>query len=310
MSDPESPPVAHVAIPRHRARLQGAGIDRIVPYLLLAPALLLVAAVVVYPLVHGVFESRHFYRFGRAVSDVGWSQYSQAYHDPQFRDSLWVTLKFVTLAVAIEASLGLGLALLCVRELHFIRVARIILIVPMIVTPVVVGIVFRLIYASDVGLLTDVSQTVGGGQVGILDHNLSAFLGLVALDVWEWTPLMFLIFLAGLQSLPVEPFEAARVDGAGSWRTFLDHTLPMLRPILVVAIVLRTIDAFTTFDQVYVLTHGGPGTSTELISLYGYDQFFRFQQYGYAAAMLLMVAAIVLVFAVIAVRLVRKQVPA
>ena len=118
---------------------------------------------------------------------------------------------------------------------------------------------------------------------------------------------MFLILLAGIQSLPVEPFEAARVDGAGAWRTFLDHTLPMLRPVLVVAIVLRTIDAFTTFDQVYVLTHGGPGTSTELISIYGFDTFFKFQQFGYAAAMLLMVALVVLSVSVIAARLIRKQ---
>ena len=127
------------------------------------------------------------------------------------------------------------------------------------------------------------------------------------LDVWEWTPLIFLILLAGLQSLPQEPFEAARVDGAGAWRTFVDHTLPMLAPVLVVAIVLRTIDAFTTFDQVYVLTHGGPGTATQLISIYGYDTFFRFQQYGYAAAMLLMVALVVLACAFLAVRLMRRQ---
>jgi multiple sugar transport system permease protein len=117
---------------------------------------------------------------------------------------------------------------------------------------------------------------------------------------------MFLILLAGLQSLPVEPFEAALVDGAGPWRSFLDHTLPMLRPVLMVAIVLRTIDAFTTFDQVYVLTHGGPGNATELISLYGYDTFFRFQQFGYAAAMLLMIGVLVLVFAIVAVRLLRR----
>jgi multiple sugar transport system permease protein len=121
---------------------------------------------------------------------------------------------------------------------------------------------------------------------------------------------MFLILLAGLQSLPQEPFEAAKVDGATAWRTFLDHTLPMLRPVLMVAIVLRTIDALTTFDQVYVLTHGGPGTATQLISIYGYDTFFRFQQFGYAAAMLLMVALVVLAAAVVAVRLLRKEAPA
>src|SRR5262249_57479663 len=106
------------------------------------------------------------------------------------------------------------------------------------------------------------------------------FVGVVVLEVGEWRPLMFLIMLAGIQSLPVEPFEAAKVDGAGSWRTFLDHTLPMLRPIIAVAVALRTIDAFTTFDQVFVLTGGGPGTSTQLISIYGYNTAFKFTQYG------------------------------
>jgi multiple sugar transport system permease protein len=290
-----------------RARLQGAGFDRILPYLLLAPAVLLVLAVVVYPLISGVQTSTKFYRYGTAISDVGFGQYRQALNDPLFTGALWTTLKFVTAAVAIETVLGLGLALLCVRELPFIRAMRMVLIVPMVITPVVVGIVFRLIYASDVGLFTSVSGAAGGGPVGILDSESRAFWGLVFLDVWEWTPLIFLILLAGLQSLPQEPFEAARVDGAGAWRTFVDHTLPMLTPVLMVAIVLRTIDAFTTFDQVYVLTHGGPGTATQLISIYGYDTFFRFQQYGYAAAMLLMVALVVLACAFLAVRLMRRQ---
>ena len=290
-----------------RARLQGAGFDRILPYLLLAPAVLLVLAVVVYPLISGVQTSTKFYRYGTAISDVGFGQYRQALNDPLFTGALWTTLKFVTAAVAIETVLGLGLALLCLRELPFIRAMRLILIVPMVVTPVVVGIVFRLIYASDVGLLSALSGLAGGDSVGILDSESRAFWGLVLLDVWEWTPLIFLILLAGLQSLPQEPFEAARVDGAGPWRTFVDHTLPMLAPVLVVAIVLRTIDAFTTFDQVYVLTHGGPGTATQLISIYGYDTFFRFQQYGYAAAMLLMVALVVLACAFLAVRLMRRQ---
>ena len=165
----------------------------------------------------------------------------------------------------------------------------------MVITPVVVGIVFRLIYATDVGMLTLALGPLGGGPVRD-PRTASAAPSAVSslLDVWEWTPLMFLILLAGLQSLPQEPFEAARVDGAGAWRTFVDHTLPMLRPVLAVAIVLRTIDAFTTFDQVYVLTHGGPGNATQLISIYGYDTSFKFQQYGYAAALLLMVALVVL----------------
>ena len=284
--------------------MQGAGLDRVLPYLLLAPTLLLVLAVVVYPIGYGVRQSFLNFRFGHAVGD----NYRQLFSDPAFKQALWVTFKFVVLAVTIETVLGLGLALLVAAELPFTRAARLVLVVPMIVTPIVVGIVFRLIYASDVGLLTTLRKDIfGGGPVFILDKGWSAFLGLVALDVWEWTPLMFLILLAGIQSLPVEPFEAARVDGAGGWRMFLDQTLPMLRPVLAVAIALRTIDAFTTFDQVFVLTKGGPGTSTQLISMYGYNTAFKFDEFGYGTAMLLTVALVVLAFAALTVRLIRKQ---
>jgi multiple sugar transport system permease protein len=288
--------------------MQGAGLERVLPYLLLAPTLLLVLAVVVYPIGYGVRQSFLNFRFGHAIGSVGFDNYKQLFSDPTFGQALWVTLKFVALAVTIETVLGLGLAMLVANEIPFARLAKLVLIVPMIITPIVVGIVFRLIYASDVGLLTTLRTDVfGHGQVFILDKGWSAFLGLVALDVWEWTPLMFLILLAGLQSLPVEPFEAAKVDGAGSWRIFLDQTLPMLRPVLAVAIALRTIDAFTTFDQVFVLTKGGPGTSTQLISMYGYNTAFKFDEFGYGTAMLLTVALVVLAFAALTVRLIRKQ---
>jgi multiple sugar transport system permease protein len=290
--------------------VQGAGLDRALPYLLLAPALFLVLAIVVYPLFYGLRESFLGYRYGHSIGSVGLQNYKDLYHDPYFRDAIWVTFKFVFLAVTLETVLGLGLALLAARELPLVRFARLALILPMIITPIVVGIVFRLIYASDSGLLTIVSEKLGGGPVLILDKPTTAFLGLVVLDVWEWTPLMFLILLAGIQSLPVEPFEAARVDGAGSWRTFLDHTLPMLRPVLAVAVTLRMIDAFTTFDQVFVLTGGGPGTSTQLISIYGYNTAFKFSEYGYGAAMMITVAVLVLVFAALAVRLIRRTVAA
>jgi len=289
-----------------RERLQGARLDRALPYFLLAPAVLVVLAVLVYPFVDGIQASTQFYRFGRPIKSVGLENYTDLWSDPQFRNALWVTVKFVTLAVALETVLGLALALFCARELRGIRFVRTTLIVPMVITPVVVGIVFRLIYATDAGMLTTVSEKLGGEPVQILSNPTKAFLGLVLLDVWEWTPLMFLILLAGIQSLPVEPSEAARVDGAGSWRTFLDHTLPMLRPVLAVAIVLRTIDAFGTFDQVFVLTRGGPGEATRLVSLYGYDTAFKFQQVGYAAAMFVTVGLIILAFALAAVRMLRR----
>ncbi len=289
-----------------RERLQGAGLDRALPYLLLAPSVLIVLAVLIYPLWDGLRASTRFYRFGKPLRDVGFDNYIRLWSDDQFLNSLWVTVRFVGISVAIETVLGLALALFCLREFRGIRLLRTTLIVPMVITPVVVGIVFRLIYASDAGMFTTFSEALGGGPVEILGQPFRAFLGLVALDVWEWTPLMFLILLAGLQSLPVEPFEAARVDGAGPWRVFVDHTLPMLRPVLSVAIVLRTIEAFGTFDQVFVLTRGGPGEATRLLSIFGYDTAFKFQQTGYAAALFATVGLLVLAFALAGVRLLRR----
>ena len=289
-----------------RERLQGAGLDLALPYLLLAPSVLIVLAVLVYPLWDGLRASAMFYRFGKPLRSVGLDNYLRLWSDDQFLNALWVTLRFVTLSVAIETVLGLALALFCLREFRGIRLLRTVLIIPMVVTPVVVAIVFRLIYASDAGMLTALSEAMGGGPVQILGQPLRAFLGLVALDVWEWTPLMFLILLAGLQTLPVEPFEAARVDGAGAWRVFVDLTLPMLRPVLAIAIVLRTIDAFGTFDQVFVLTRGGPGEATRLLSIYGYDTAFKFDQTGYAAALFVTMGLLVLALALAAVRMLRR----
>jgi multiple sugar transport system permease protein len=302
-----APPRAPATGSRRRRLFGESGLDTALPYLLLAPTVFLVLAVLVYPLLDGLRTSTGFYRFGRRLREVGWGNYTQALQDPAFRDSLVTTAEFVALAVALETLLGLALALLCAREVRFIRAVRGTLILPMIVTPVVVGIIFRLIYASDVGLTASLARAVGLSPPEILGQPNAAFLGLVVLDVWEWTPLLFLILLAGIQSLPVEPFEAARVDGAGPWRTFVDHTLPMLRPTILIAVTLRSIDALTTFDQVYVLTRGGPGTATQLVSIYGYQTFFQFQQFGYAAAMLLMVALVVIAAAGAAVAVMRRR---
>ncbi|MDP9137180.1 MAG: sugar ABC transporter permease [Pseudomonadota bacterium] len=292
---------------RHsRERLLGAGLDRALPYLLLAPCVLITLVVLVYPLWDGVRASTKFYRYGKPLREIGFDNYLALWQDAQFLNSLWVTLRFVTFSVAIETVLGLALALFCVREFRGIRLLRTVLIVPMVITPVVVAIVFRLIYASDAGMLTAFSEAMGGEAVQILGQPLRAFIGLVTLDVWEWTPLMFLILLAGLQSLPTEPFEAARVDGAGPWRVFADLTLPMLRPVLAIAIVLRTIDAFGTFDQVFVLTRGGPGEATKLLSIYGYETAFKFQQTGYAAALFVTMGLLMLALALAAVRLLRR----
>ena len=277
-----------------------------VPYLLLVPAILALAAVSLYPTFDGVRASFHKFRYGLDMGFAGWDNFASAYNDAVFWRAIGTTAWFVVLTVSIETLLGLLLALIVSRELRFSGLIRVTLILPMTIAPVVVGVIWRLLYASDIGIVDPLFRVLGLAQPNVLAHPTSAFLGLVAVDVWEWTPLLFLIILAGLQSLPQDPIEAARVDGASRLQTFFHHTLPLLRPTLLVAVVLRTIDAVGTFDQIFVLTKGGPGTATQLISIYAYNTAFLFNQYGRAMAMLIGLLACLLLLMAAAVHLMRR----
>ncbi len=278
-----------------------------VPYLLLLPAILALAAISLYPTIDGIDASLHRFRYGLDQGFTGLDNFSIIYGDRVFWQAILTTALFVILAVAIETLLGLLLALLVARELRFAGLIRVSLILPMTIAPVVVGVIWRLLYASDIGVVNPLFELFGFDGPNVLAHPLTAFLGLVAVDVWEWTPLLFLIILAGLHSLPQDPIEAARVDGASRLQTFFHHTLPLLKPVLLVGVVLRTIDAVGTFDQIYVLTKGGPGTATQLISIYAYNTAFLFNQYGRAMAMLISLLACLLVLMGIAVKLMRRS---
>ena len=276
------------------------------PWLMLAPAAIALAAVAAYPLVSGVRASFRTYRYGRDLGSAGLENYRVVFGDHVFWTALGTTARYVFFAVAIETLLGLGLALLVNEQLRFSRFLRVSLILPMTIAPVVVGVIWRLMYASDIGVVNPLFSSLGLGTPNVLAHPSSAFIGVVAVDVWEWTPLLFLIILAGLQSLPQEPIEAARVDGAGPVRVFFDHTLPLLTPVLMVAVVLRLIDAIGTFDQIFVLTKGGPGTSTQLISTYAYNTAFQFTQYGRGMAMVVALLVMTLLLTVAAIRYMRR----
>jgi multiple sugar transport system permease protein len=276
------------------------------PWLLLAPAALALAATAAYPLVYGIRASFHTYRYGRDLGSAGTQNYHVVFSDNVFWTALGTTARYVGFAVAIETLLGLGLALLVAGELRGSRWIRVGLLLPMTIAPVVVGVIWRLMYASDIGVVNPLFRTFSLGTPNVLAHPSSAFIGVVAVDVWEWTPLLFLIILAGLQSLPEEPLEAAKVDGAGPVQVFFHHTLPLLTPVLMVAVVLRLIDAIGTFDQIYVLTRGGPGTSTQLISTYAYNTAFQFTQYGRAMAMVVALLVMTLLLTVVAIRYMRR----
>ncbi len=266
------------------------------PWLLLAPTALFVIALTVLPLGYSVVTSFREFRLGQAPAFVGLQNYRNLMGDANFLSSLGTTVVFTIAATGIEFVLGLALALLLKQEFSFQGIIRSSLIVPMAIAPVVVGIIWRLLYNADVGLFSFAAQALTGHSVSVLSSTTLALPALILVDVWEWTPFMFLLLLAGIQSLPQEPFEAARVDGASVWNIFLHLTMPMLRPVIVVALLIRALDAFTVFDQVFVLTQGGPGTATEVATLMVYKTAFRFSQFGYAASMAVALLVLVMFF--------------
>jgi multiple sugar transport system permease protein len=279
----------------------------LLPYLLLAPSVLMLLAVTVYPLLYSARISLYSFRLGKEQDFILLGNYAALLRDARFWDSLGVTVTFTFFAVSVEFLLGLGLALLLAGELRFRGFFRTALIIPMIVMPVVVGITWRLIYASDVGVVTFVARTLFGKSLNILGEPSLALPAVIVVDIWEWTPFMFLVLLAGLQSLPLEPFEAARVDGARPWQILRDLTLPMLKPVIMVALLIRTMDAFTVFDQIFVMTNGGPGSSTEVVSLFIYRTAFKYSLLGPAAAMVFVVLLILIVISQVYIRLLRDR---
>ena len=275
---------------------------RLLPWALMAPTAVFAIAVTLVPLAYLVRTSVQEYRLGQSPTFVGLQNYRHLLVDETFRASLLTTLVFTVAATGVEFILGLGLALLLKEEFSFQGLIRSSLIVPMVIAPVVVGIIWRLLYSADVGLFSFAVNALTGRTVSVLSNPTLALPALILVDVWEWTPFMFLLLLAGIQSLPQEPFEAARVDGAGPWNVFLHLTMPMLRPVIVVAILIRALDAFTVFDQVFVLTQGGPGTATEVATLMIYKSAFRFSQFGYAAAMAIALLVLITFFSAAVIR--------
>lgn len=263
---------------------------------LIAPTAVFAFAMTVVPLGYSLKTSLQDFRLGKAPAFVGFQNFDTLLRDSNFHSSLATTVIYTVAATGLEFVLGLGLALLLKDEFPFQGVVRSSLIIPMVIAPIVVGIIWRLLYNADVGLFSFAVQALTGKSFSVLSSTSLALPALILVDIWEWTPFMFLILLAGIQSLPQEPFEAARVDGARPWDIFLNLTLPMLKPVIAVAILIRALDAFTVFDQVFVLTQGGPGTATEVATLMIYKTAFRFSQFGYGAAMAVAVLVLVTCF--------------
>jgi multiple sugar transport system permease protein len=270
------------------------------------PMIAVLLAVTVFPIIYSLklsFESYSLVQTGMNGQGIGLANYIRLIHDPEFWNAMKLTLVFVFVGVLVELCFGLAIALLLQSIEGGQRVFVTLLMIPAVMTPLVIGLMYNFVFNAQFGLFTYIIQQLHLPlPQGLLGSKTWAFPTLIFTDVWEWTPFMALILLAGLQALPVEPFEAAQIDGATGWRTLRYVTLPMLKPILVVAVLFRAVDAFKEFDKVYILTNGGPGSATDVIDLFTYRVSFANWDMSYGSAVGIVLFSITLALAFVFVK--------
>lgn len=279
-------------------------IERALPYLLITPAIFVLLLLTVYPLIYAI-------KISLQTADGAWTtvHLARLVEDRFFRTALWQTLIYTAIALVGEFVLGLGLALLLDSQLRARNLFRSLLLIPMMLPSVVVAVIWRLLYNPQFGAINGTLA-----RWGIDTSNFTwiasptwALPSVILVDIWQWTPFMFLILLAGLQAIPQEPYEAAMMDGASPWQMFWHITWPLLKPAVLVALLLRTMDLLRVFDQIFILTQGGPGFATETVSLYIYKTAFRFFDIGYAAVMSFVLLMVTTLISLGTIRLIKRQ---
>lgn len=274
---------------------------------MLLPLLLLLLAAVGYPLGYSFWISLTDAKITdlQHIRFVGLQGYADLFANPDYWSAIRVTLTFVVAAVTTELVLGLCVALALQRQKHLRDFTRSFLLSPMFITPIAVGLMFRFLLNSQLGVIPAALSRVG------LSYDFfgsgRALWSIVLIDVWQWTPFMVLLLLAGLEGLPKQPFEAARIDGASSWYTFRRVTLPLLAPVITVALLIRGLDALKVFEYVYAITRGGPGTETQSIQYLVYNTGITYFRLGSGAAMAYGLLLVVIVLVVVLFRRVERS---
>lgn len=261
-------------------------LNRFTPYTFMAPAIIIIILALLYPLGYMVYGSFRAWDPSQNISEsefVGLKNYITLFYDPAFRESLVVTLTFAVCVVFLELVIGVGLALMLDRNIRGMSVLRTLFILPMMIAPVVVGLMWRYMYHPTVGTFNKTLKSFGLDGIDWLGQN--ALLSVIIADVWQWTPFIFILSLAALQSLPRSAIEAAKIDGATSWQQIIHIKLPLMMPVLIVTALLRLIDAFKVLEVILVMTEGGPGLSTEILALRISRTATEFRELGVAAAM-------------------------
>ncbi|MGE5582355.1 MAG: carbohydrate ABC transporter permease [Bacillota bacterium] len=263
-------------------------------FVLMAPATIYLAAVALYVTVFLVYYSLCNWSVSSPQpSFIGLVNYAQILKDSKFWESIVLTVVFLITAVGVEVILGFAIALLLNQQIYGVKIIRTLLILPMAMTPVVSGLIWRILYDPTLGLINYLLSFIGIKGPAWVATAGTALPAVILVDIWQWTPFAFLVITAGLQSLPAEPYEAASIDGAGPFQVLFRITIPLLKQVLLILILLRGIDVIKVFDTIYVITNGGPGTATQTLVFYTFLKGFQWFDLGYASAM-----AMFLLFAV------------
>ena len=270
-----------------RSRL-AAWLDRNIKVVFLLPSVVFVVVMIAFPLVYNAALSLTTWSMSSVEPPrfVGLKNYAHLILDSRFRNAVLRTLVYSFGSLAIEVTLGVALAIYLNRQFAGKSTIKTALLLPMVMTPVAVGMTWLLILEPTIGLANHVLRLLSLPRLLWLGSRQTALLSLMLVDVWEWTPVIAVITLSGLSTLPVEPFESARVDGANPWQILRRITLPMISPTIVIATLLRLIDVLKTFDIVYSTTQGGPGFATENINILGYLKAFQYFEFGSSASTL------------------------
>jgi multiple sugar transport system permease protein len=265
--------------------------------LLVLPATVILLLVNTFPLLYSCYISftNHSLATPEATLFVGFNNFIQAFKDPMFLNALLVTVKFTLGSVASEFSLGLLIAVLLSRLNKGASLVLGLFLLPMMITPIIVGLLWRFMLNGETGLLNYFLALAGIGRFPFLATATSALLAIVVADVWQWTPFVILLLYSGIQALPREPYEAAELDGATGFQKFLYITMPALRNTMVICVLIRAMDAFREYDKVYTMTYGGPGSSTETASFYIYRQGFVFFNTGFSSALSLIMLVLTII---------------
>jgi multiple sugar transport system permease protein len=277
---------------------------------LLAPALLILLLTTTTPLVYLGWSSLNNLDLGMPWLSgfAGLGNYFKMSEDPRFWNSLFLTIVYTSSTVVLQVLIGLILALLVIQIPRGQGLMRVSAILPIVLAPVVVGLFWRtLVLAPDFGLIDMVSKALGLGSHNWLGDPQLALISVIAIHTWQWTPFAFLVLLATLSTLPLDVFEASRLDRAGAWQRFIYITLPLIRPAIIMVIILRSMTALSAFAAIYAATGGGPGSSTEILNLYAYQTSFTILNLGYGSSLAVMLMVITLAISFIMFRVRRKS---